>query len=101
MIAAEAEGFLYVVSSMGVTGVRSEIKTDLSSILTSIREVTDIPAAIGFGISTPQQAQKMAGISDGAIVGSAIVRIVAEHGQGAAPYLYEYVKSMKEAVSKA
>jgi len=101
MIAAEADGFIYVVSSMGVTGVRSEIKTDLASIIASIREVTNVPAAIGFGISTPEQAQKMAEISDGAIVGSAIVRIVAEYGAEAAPYLYDYVKGMKEAVLSA
>ncbi len=100
-IARDAEGFIYVVSSMGVTGVRSEIKTDIDSIIKNIREVTDVPCAIGFGISTPQQAKDMAGKSDGAIVGSAIVRIVAEYGKEAGPKLYEYVKSMKEAVEKA
>lgn len=101
MIAEKADGFIYVVSSMGVTGVRSEIKTDLTSIVESIRKVSDTPVAIGFGISTPQQANKMAGISDGAIVGSAIVRLVEKYGTEAAPYLYDYVKSMKEAVAKA
>lgn len=100
-IASEAEGFLYVVSSMGVTGVRSEITTDLSSIIESIRSATDTPCAIGFGISTPRQAKEMAAISDGAIVGSAIVKLIAEHGTEAAPFLYEYVKSMKEAVAEA
>lgn len=98
-IAKDANGFIYVVSSMGVTGVRSEIKTDIASIVNSIKEVTDVPCAIGFGISKPEQAAKMASISDGAIVGSAIVRIVAEHGKDSAPYLYEYVKSMKDAVA--
>jgi tryptophan synthase alpha chain len=101
LIASEAEGFIYVVSSMGVTGVRSEFSSGLDSIVESIRKVTDVPCAIGFGISTPKQALKMASISDGAIVGSAIVRIIAEHGTEAAPYIYEYVKSMKEAVAKA
>ena len=72
MIAKEAEGFIYIVSSLGVTGVRSEIKTDLDSIVEVIRENTDVPCAIGFGISTPEQAKKMADISDGAIVGSAV-----------------------------
>ena len=100
-IASEAEGFIYVVSSMGVTGVRSEITTDLSSIIESIRSATDTPCAIGFGISTPKQAKEMAAISDGAIVGSAIVKLIAEHGTEAAPFLYEYVKSMKEAVAEA
>lgn len=98
MIAREAEGFLYVVSSMGVTGVRSEIKTDLGGIVESIRQVTDTPCAIGFGISTPQQAREMADVSDGAIVGSAIVRLIEKHGKEAAPYLYDYVKEMKDAV---
>ncbi len=98
-IASQAKGFIYVVSSMGVTGVRSEIRTDLSSIVESIRKVTDVPCAIGFGISTPQQAKKMASLSDGAIVGSAIVKLIAKHGKEAAPEIYEYVKSMKEAVN--
>lgn len=98
MIAGDAGGFLYVVSSMGVTGVRSEIKTDLTSILASIREVTQIPAAVGFGINTPAQAAKIAEIADGVIVGSAIVRLVAQHGEEAGPYIYEYVKEMKDAL---
>lgn len=101
MIAREAKGFIYVVSSMGVTGVRSEINTDLESMVSSIREVTDVPCAIGFGISTPEQARRMAGISDGVIVGSAIVRLIARDGEQAAPAIYEYVRSMKEAVSGA
>lgn len=100
-IAGEADGFIYVVSSMGVTGVRSQISTDLDRIVGKIREVTDTPCAIGFGISTPEQAEKMAGIADGAIVGSAIVKIVARYGQDAARPLYDYVKEMKEAVSRA
>ena len=98
-IAKDANGFIYVVSSMGVTGVRSEIKTDISLMVDSIREVTDVPCAIGFGISKPEQAADMASKSDGAIVGSAIIRILAEHGKDSAPYVYEYVKSMKDAVA--
>ncbi len=100
-IAREAKGFLYVVSSMGVTGVRSEIKTDIGSIVESIRKVTDVPCAVGFGISTPEQAKAMAAVSDGAIVGSAIVKIIAKYGEKAAPEVYKYVKSMKEAVAEA
>ena len=96
MIAKEAEGFLYIVSSMGVTGVRSEITTDIGAMVKLVRENTSIPCAVGFGISTPAQAKKMAGLSDGAIVGSAIVRLIAEHGRDAAEYVYEYVKSIKE-----
>ena len=99
-IASEAKGFIYVVSSMGVTGVRNEIKTDLGVIMESIRKVTDVPCAIGFGISTPEQAKQMASVSDGAIVGSAIVKIIAQYGDKAAPEIYKYVKSMKEAVAE-
>lgn len=99
MIAKEAEGFIYVVSSLGVTGTRSEIKTDLTSIVEVIRQNTDIPCAIGFGISTPEQARKMAGLSDGAIVGSAIVKIIEKHGREAAPYVGAYVREMKEGMA--
>lgn len=98
MIAKEAEGFLYVVSSLGVTGARSEITTDLASIVKVIRQNTDIPCAIGFGISTPEQAKKMADISDGAIVGSAIIKLLEKYGKEAPQYVGEYVKAMKDAI---
>ncbi|MDE7429304.1 MAG: tryptophan synthase subunit alpha [Lachnospiraceae bacterium] len=98
MIAKEAEGFLYIVSSLGVTGTRSEIKTDLKSIVEVVRQNTDIPCAIGFGISTPEQAQKMAGVSDGAIVGSAIVKIIEKYGKEAPAHVGEYVRKMKDAL---
>ena len=99
MIAREAEGFLYIVSSLGVTGVRSEIKTDLSAILKVVREHTDVPCAIGFGISAPEQAEKMARIADGVIVGSAIIKLLAAHGRDAAEPVGDYVRSMKEAIT--
>lgn len=98
MIAKQAQGFVYVVSSLGVTGVRSEITTDLGAIVQVIRQNTDVPCAIGFGISTPEQAKRMAELSDGAIVGSAIVRLIAAHGTQAAPYVGEYVRTMKQAL---
>ncbi len=98
MIAREAEGFLYIVSSLGVTGMRSEIKTDLAAIVKVVRENTDIPCAIGFGISTPEQAQKMAALSDGAIVGSAIIKLLEKYGKDAPAYVGEYVKRMKDAL---
>lgn len=98
MIAKEAEGFLYIVSSLGVTGTRTEISTDLHAIVKVVRENTDIPCAIGFGISTPEQAAKMGATADGAIVGSAIVKLVAEYGRDAAGPVGDYVKSMKEAL---
>ena len=100
MIAREAEGFIYLVSSLGVTGMRSEIKTDLSSIVNVIRANTNIPCAIGFGISTPEQARKMASIADGAIVGSAIIRLLEQHGKDAPRYVGEYVRRMKDAVTE-
>ncbi len=98
MIAKEAEGYIYVVSSMGVTGVRSEITTDIDAIVKVIREVTDTPVAIGFGISTTEQAEKYSKIADGVIVGSAIVKIIEKYGEEAGKYVYEYVKNMVEVV---
>lgn len=101
MIAKEAKGFIYEVSSLGVTGVRSEIKTDLRAITESIKAVTDIPVAIGFGINTPEQAARVCEYADGVIVGSAIVKIVAQYGKNAPAYVYDYVKSMKDAIHVA
>ena len=98
MIAREAEGFLYIVSSLGVTGTRSEITTDLASIVKTVRRSTDIPCAIGFGISTPEQARTMAAIADGAIVGSAIVKLFAKYGREAPERVGEYVKTMKDTI---
>lgn len=98
MIASKAKGFIYIVSSLGVTGVRNEIHTDIASLVKLVRENSSVPCAVGFGISTPEQAAKMAGISDGAIVGSAIVKLVAQYGKDAAGPVGEYVKKMKDAV---
>jgi len=95
-IAQKAEGFVYVVSSMGVTGVRTEIKTDVPAIVSKIREYTNVPVAVGFGISTPEQAEQYSSIADGVIVGSAIVRIIAEHGTDAKHALRDYIISMKK-----
>lgn len=100
-IAKEAKGFIYVVSSMGVTGMRSEIKTDLDSMLKAIKNAADVPAAVGFGIHTPEQATDIAGKADGVIVGSAVVKLIAQHGQNADEEIFSYVKKMKEAVRKA
>ena len=100
MIAREAEGFIYLVSSLGVTGTRSEITTDLAPIIQTIRENAKVPVAIGFGISTPEQAKKMAAISDGAIVGSAIEKILAQHGKESAEYIGDYVRPMKNALKE-
>lgn len=97
-IAKEAKGFVYVVSSLGVTGMRSEITTDIGSMIQIVREHTSVPCAIGFGISTPQQAARMAGYGDGVIVGSSIVKQVGALGREAAKPVGEYVASMKQAI---
>lgn len=97
-IAKDADGFIYVISSLGVTGVRSEITTDIGEITSMIRQTTHTPCAVGFGISTPEQAKRMAAVSDGVIVGSAIVKILAEHKTDAPALVGAYAKKMKEAV---
>lgn len=99
MIAKEAQGFVYCVSSMGVTGVRSEITTDIGEMVRLVKSVSDTPCAVGFGISTPEQAKKMSESADGVIVGSAIVKIVAKYGKDCIKPVCDYVKSMKEAIS--
>lgn len=96
-IAAEASGFIYLVSSMGVTGVRNEIETDMFPIIETIKEVTHVPVAVGFGIHTPEQSAQMLGIADGVIVGSAIVKIIEKYGEEAGEHIYEYVKEMSGA----
>ncbi len=99
MIAQNACGFIYLVSSLGVTGVRQNISTDIDSIVSLIRDVTDLPIAIGFGISTEQQAQKMANKADGVIVGSAIVKIIEKHGENSQKQVDEYVKTLIRAIA--
>ena len=101
MIARQAAGFIYVVSSLGVTGVRNEITTDIRHMTALIRASTNVPCAVGFGISTPEQAEKMAAASDGAIVGSAIIKLLATYKKDAAVYVGEYVKSMKDGCRRA
>ena len=93
-IAKKANGFIYCVPSLDVTGIRSKITTDTGSMVDLVREVTDIPVAVGFGISTPEQAKKMASQSDGAIVGSAIIKIIEKYGKDAPQYIEAYVKEM-------
>jgi tryptophan synthase alpha chain len=99
-IAEAAAGFIYLVSSMGVTGTRSEIGSGLASMAAAVKAVTQVPAAVGFGIHTPAQAAEIGKIADGVIVGSAIVKLVAEHGAEAGQRIYEYVKSMKDALTE-
>ena len=100
-IAKEAEGFVYCVSSLGVTGMRSAITTDIGAMVQLVKAAKDIPCAVGFGISTPEQAAAMAAKSDGAIVGSAIVKLCGQYKEACVPYVKEYVKAMKDAVMEA
>jgi tryptophan synthase alpha chain len=97
-IAKESKGFLYIVSSMGVTGVRSEINTDVGAIINAAKKASNTPNAVGFGISTPEQAAKFAKIADGVIVGSAIVKIIEKYGEDAGKHVYDYVKGIKGAI---
>lgn len=97
-IAADASGFVYIVSSMGVTGVRRSITTDISAIVGAVKAATNVPSAVGFGISTPEQAAHYSQIADGVIVGSAIVKLVEQYGENAAEPIAQYVRSMKNAV---
>ena len=101
MISKEAKGFIYIVSSLGVTGTRSEITTDLDALVSVVRQNTDIPCAIGFGVSTPEQASKMVALSDGVIIGSAIIKIIEKYGRDAVDYVGEYIKSIKTSIFDA
>ena len=101
MIAGQAKGFLYCVSSLGVTGIRSSITTNIKEMIDHVKKVSDIPCAVGFGIATPQQAQEMAAVSDGAIVGSAIVNLIAQNGKDCIEPVCRYVREMKAAVASA
>ena len=98
MIANDASGFIYCVSSLGVTGTRTKITTDIGAMVDLVKKAKDIPCAVGFGISTPEQAKQMAEKSDGVIVGSAIVKLCAQYGKDCVPYVRDYVKSMKDAM---
>ena len=98
-IVKEAEGFVYCVSSLGVTGVRKEITTDVNKMIELVKEIKEIPCAIGFGISTTEQAKQMAHLSDGVIIGSAIVKLCEKYGKNCVPYVKEYVQEIKKAIT--
>lgn len=100
MIAKEAKGFLYCVSSLGVTGVRENMNTDMNDYVRQIKEYTNIPCAIGFGIATPKQAKELASYFDGIIVGSEIVKIIEKEGRNSEKSLYEYISNMKNAMQE-
>ena len=97
-IARESKGFLYCVSSLGVTGTRGEIKTNIAELISDVKKASDVPCAVGFGISTPEQARDMAAVSDGVIVGSAIVSLIAEFGKDSVEPVRNFVKELKAAL---
>ena len=99
-IAKEAEGFVYLVSSLGVTGVRESITSDVAGNAKRIKEFTDIPVFVGFGIKDKEQARKMASVSDGAIIGSAIENIIAKYGADSKQYIYDYAKDIVDELEK-
>ena len=99
-IAESSSGFLYCVSSLGVTGVRGSLGNSARFMIDEVRKTSDIPCAVGFGVSTPEQARDISAYADGIIVGSAIVRIIEEHGSDSAEYVKSYVSSMKEAMNR-
>ena len=101
MIAKEASGFVYCVSSLGVTGTRTAITTDIGAMVKLVKDVKDIPCAVGFGISTPEQAESMCRQADGAIVGSAIVKLIAQYGRDSVQPVADYVRTMKTACRNA
>lgn len=98
LIAKEAEGFVYCVSSLGVTGMRSEITSDIGAMVRTVKSVSDVPVAVGFGISTPEQAAAMASKSDGIIIGSAIVKLIGQYGKDSVSYVYNFIKSVRDAI---
>jgi len=101
-IASQAEGFLYCVSSLGVTGMRTSFSAGISDMIAKVKKVNpSLPCAVGFGVSKPEHSTSMARIADGVIVGSAIVNIIAEYSYDAEEYVREYVRSMKSAALAA
>ncbi|MGL5042714.1 MAG: tryptophan synthase subunit alpha [Culicoidibacterales bacterium] len=98
LLVKESKGFVYLVSSMGVTGVRSTLSADLASTIATIRANTKTPIAIGFGIATPEQVSQLKQFSDGVIIGSAIVKIIEKHGENAPLFLLEYAHSIRRAL---
>jgi len=100
-IASGAEGFIYCVSSLGVTGIRDETRTNITEIISKVRNVSKIPCAVGFGISTPEQARDMAAVSDGAIIGSAIVKLIGEYSYDSVEPVRQYVSRVRDAINQA
>ncbi|MCL2367267.1 MAG: tryptophan synthase subunit alpha [Oscillospiraceae bacterium] len=97
-IAEASQGFVYCVSSLGVTGVRSEINTNIAEMIEQVKNVSNTPCAVGFGISTPEQARDMAARSDGVIIGSAIVKLVAQYGTQSVEPVTQFVRNVSDAI---
>ncbi len=97
-IAKESSGFVYCVSSLGVTGTRNSITADIDTMVKMVRQSTNTPTAIGFGISTPEQAKTMSEKADGIIIGSAIMKLVEQYGEHSIPYVSSYIKDIKRII---
>ena len=100
-IAREAEGFLYLVSSLGVTGQRGQFPPQLRQLAGAVRQASPVPCAIGFGVSSPQQAAQLAGLADGVIVGSALVELIGQYGRQAAPQVAAFAAGIRRALDGA
>ena len=97
-IAAAAEGFVYCVSSLGVTGMRESLGESVGGMVRMVKSAKDIPCAVGFGISTPEQAREMAAAADGVIVGSAIVDLVGRYGKDCVGPVAEFASGLRAAI---
>jgi tryptophan synthase alpha chain len=100
LIAKNSDGFLYCVSSLGVTGTRSNLGNAAADMIKAAKAVSDIPCAVGFGVSNAEQAKAAAAYADGVIIGSAIVKIIAKEGRNAVQPVYEFAKSIRNALDE-
>jgi tryptophan synthase alpha chain len=96
-VAGRANGFIYVVSLKGVTGARTAVSNDIEEFISRVRKVTDKPLCVGFGISTPEQAQRVARLADGVIIGSRILDIIEKSKRPAAD-VKAFIKEVRTAI---
>ena len=96
-----ASGFLYYVSVAGITGMQQAAQTSIEDAVAKLKAATTLPVAVGFGVRTPEQAAAIAKVADGVVVGSAIIDVIAQHGENAAPHVEAYVRTLADAVHNA
>lgn len=97
-ISKNATGFIYFVPSISSTAVMGDSSSEIDMVVETIKSVTDVPVALGFGINTVSQAEYFSKKADGVIIGSAIVKLIEKYGKNAPEYVYKYVKDMKAAI---